>query len=184
MLQTVEWAIERGPDSYILNDLGWPYIFCYTLTKCTEGFNIDWDMRNDINGNICVLQNRHFMGTLDFDTAREGAAKFAEQINERVPPQLWRTAEEYKSERKEIDKQLNTFFKAHCADLGDCPFKADCQVRWAGGFGLRGCIAVNWRDEMHAETIKQHKPKGQRYSQIVVSIRREARKFWGLEVKT
>jgi len=174
---------QGGNDNYILNDNSFPYVWGYYLyiveeqkgvvmVAQTQGqlaaalagepqptaeelpkYNIDWDVRNSISGNYCVLKRGDgekvtMMGTFDFDTIEQGAERWLEQIKERVAKGLWTTTEEKDAQDKEIEKEFQDYFDAHCSDTGDCEWKASCEVRWPGGHGLRGCRRENPDDEM------------------------------------
>jgi len=127
------------------------------LSGETEGespkYNIDWDIRSSISGNYCTLTKKDgekeiMMGTFDFNTPEQGAERWLEQIKERVAKGLWTTTEEKRAQDKEIEKEFQEYFDAHCADTGDCEWKESCEVRWPGGHGLRGCRRENPDDEM------------------------------------
>jgi len=115
-------------------------------------YNIDWDIRNGY-GDYLHLKKKDgtsvmMMGTFDFDTPEQGAERWLEQIKERVAKGLWTTKEEQQAQDKEIAKEFQDYFDAHCSDAGDCEWKESCEVRWPGGHGLRGCRRENPDDEM------------------------------------
>ena len=174
---------QGGNDNYLLNDYFYPYTWGYYLYMVKEQtgsvilaqttsqlfaalaggpqpeaedlpkYNIDWDIRNDISGNICVYKKKDgtrelTMGTLDFNTPEEGAKIWLEQIKDKVPKGIWTTTEERAEMDKEINDELQRYYDEHCSDEGDCAYKAACEVRWAGGHGLRGCRRENPDDAM------------------------------------
>lgn len=116
-------------------------------------FNIDWDIRSSITDTYLVFKKKDgekvtMMGTFDFDTPEQGAERWLEQIKERVVKGIWMTFEEKQALNKELDKEFQDYFDAHCSDDGDCEWKEGCSVRWPGGHGLRGCRRENPDDEM------------------------------------
>jgi len=88
----IEFAIQQAENSksstVIIDDSFWPFSVGMTLTKCdpwwdSEGrlhtspkYNIDWDVRNTVTGEIIK------MGSLDFNDLEEGAEKLSRQIEE------------------------------------------------------------------------------------------------------
>jgi hypothetical protein len=113
-------------------------------------YNIDWDIRSSISDNYLQLKKKDgtvvtMMGTLDFDTPEQGAERWLEQIKERVAKWLWTTKGEQQAQDKEIAKEFQDYYDAHCA--GDCEWKESCEVRWPGGHGLRGCRRENPDDD-------------------------------------
>lgn len=116
-------------------------------------YNIDWDIRNSESGNFLTLKRANgektlMMGSFDFDTPDQGAERWLKQIKNCVAKGLWTTQEESEALQKEIHKEFQDYFDLHCSDTGDCAWKTTCQVRWAGGYGLRGCRRENPDDEM------------------------------------
>lgn len=109
-------------------------------------YNIDWDVREDSGGNYCILKKKDgsrvtMMGSFDFNTPEEGAQKWLEQLKERTPSNLWTSEEEHDRLHKKINEDFQAFFDKHCSDQAEkpCPMRATCEVRWPGGFGLKGC---------------------------------------------
>jgi len=114
-------------------------------------YNIDWDIRSSVSGSYCTYHTEAgkswtMMGTFDFDTPEQGAERWLEQIKERVAKWLWTTTEEKHAQDKEIAKEFQDYYDAHCDD--DCEWKESCEVKWPGGHGLRGCRRENPDDEM------------------------------------
>jgi len=166
---------QGGNDNYILNDNGYPFVWGYYLHVVEEQrgpvikgqtksqlfafiagapqptaeelpkYNIDWDIRNSVSGNYLLLKKEAMMGTFDFDTSEQGAERWLEQIKERAAKGLWTSWEERQARDKELDKEFQEYYDAHCA--GDCEWKGSCEVRWPGGHGLRGCRRENPDDE-------------------------------------
>lgn len=116
-------------------------------------YNIDWDIRSSVSGNYITFKKSSgekvlMMGSFDFDTPDQGAERWLKQIKDCVAKGLWMTHEEKVAQDKAIDQEFQDYFDAHCSDSGDCEWKATCQVRWKGGYGLRGCRRENPDDEM------------------------------------
>lgn len=172
--KAIEWSIERGEDSYILNDYFYPYIWGYTLNVCTvqtgpvviaqshaqlraflagekldpddmPKYNIDWDIRNTESGSFLTYKKKGeeeglpMMGSFDFNTPEEGAARWLEQIKNSVAKGLWMSWEEKKELDAKTNKIFQDFYDKHCADDMDCPLIPTCEVRWPTGIGLVGC---------------------------------------------
>lgn len=177
----IEWAIEHGEDNYLLNENNYPYMWGYKLNvvepqtgavinansvaqlhaslrgeepEALPAYNIDWDLRSSVTGNICTFEGELIMGTLDFDTAEQGAEVWAKQIISRAPSWSWVTDEEAKMIGDEIEHTFEQFFHMHCDEAGDCPIKTQCKVRWPGGFGLGGCRIGEVAEGGHMMTDK------------------------------
>jgi len=125
----IEWAIKQGKGNKLLNDRFYPYTWGYYLHVVEEQkgivmvaqtqaqlfaalagepqptadelpkYCIDWDIRNDVNGDYCVYRKKDrsrevMMGSVEFSTPEEGAEKWLEQIKYKVPKGMWKASSE------------------------------------------------------------------------------------------